>query len=134
MPGRIRTAGLVALALALSACVGRMPPAQTWIGISGPPDWTPPEELRLEVAGEAWGLRVQDGGGVVTPELQATAFVRLIGVESCETYAGFEAEPGSAHAIRFADDGSAEVIDVTGQPTEMGPGLTESPPTRCPRG
>ena len=131
---RPRVTWLVALAVLLGACLTQPSGPQTWIGIYGPQDASLPEEMRLEVGDAAWGVGALSGGGVVTPALDEPAFVRLIGVNSCRTYASFEASPGSAYTIRFGADGPPEVTDITGDPTEMGPGLVDAPLTSCPRG
>jgi hypothetical protein len=78
----------------------------------------PDDELILEISGSAWS--VTDGGagsaGLSAPDPQP---VRLLRVEDCEELAAFEADPGTAHAIVFAADGSASVEDRT-QDHEVG--------------
>lgn len=97
----------------------------------GPIDWSPPDRMSLEVAGTAWSITPDGGGGVVTESLTSAAEVRLVGLEDCRLYARFHATPGSAHIIRFAPDGSVLVQDNTGGILESGPGLVERAPSGC---
>jgi hypothetical protein len=70
----------------------------------------PDDELRLEIAGAGWVVvdGVAGSAALSAPDPQA---VRLLRVDDCEELAAFEADPGSAHAIVFAADGSASVED-----------------------
>jgi hypothetical protein len=108
------------------AVPGVIPPAQTWIGVLVPESWVPPQEMSLEVDGQAWSITALGGAGVITPTLSDTSSVRLIGVSDCHEYAAFDANPGGAYSIRFADDGSVTVGEQDGA-LAMGPGLVERP-------
>jgi hypothetical protein len=122
------------VAIASTACAeppSPEPAAQTWIAVYGPIDWSPPDRMSLEVAGTAWSLTPDGGGGVVTESLTSPAEVRLVGLDDCRLYARFDATPGSAHIIRFAPDGSVQVQDNTGGIMELGPGLVERAPSDC---
>jgi hypothetical protein len=113
------------------AVPGVIPPAQTWIGVHVPADWVPPQEMSLEVDGQAWSITVVGGAGVISPVLPETSSARLVGVGDCHVYAAFDANPGGFYSIRVADDGSVSIEEVEGM--EAGPGLTERDggPTDC---
>lgn len=113
------------------AVPGVIPPARTWIGVHVPADWVPPQEMSLEVDGQAWSITIVGGAGVVSPILPETSSVRLVGVRDCHLYAAFDANPGGFYSIRFADDGSVSVDEIGDM--EAGPGLTERDggPTDC---
>jgi hypothetical protein len=128
-------------AFALSACAtdaapsdtpaGPAPsdlPGQMWVAVTGPANSEAPEDLVLEIGDTAWfGY-----GGVVSVETQSALGVRLVGRESCRSYASFEAPAGTMWVIRFADDGTAGVEDWTGQGMDSGPALGEREPSACP--
>jgi hypothetical protein len=100
-------------------------PAQTVIGVFGPADWVPPQELSLEIGDQAWSILAEGGHGVAGRNLSDVTFVRLVGVDDCHVYAAFEAAPGAFYSIRFAEDGSVSVKDITAQGIEDGPALGE---------
>lgn len=120
---------LAALLVVVASCAIRGP---IHVAVTGPRDWVPPEEIRLEIGGQAWAITSEDGGGVVSIDSRDRVRVRLVGVPSCRRYAFFEADPGSASVVRFAADGSFMIEDWTGQPMDSGPLLTEAEPSGCP--
>jgi hypothetical protein len=71
----------------------------------------PDDELSLEIGGAAWAVADGSAGsaGLSAPDPQV---VRLLRIADCEEIAAFEADPGSAHALVFADDGSVSVEDL----------------------
>jgi hypothetical protein len=107
-------------------------PGGVIVAVTGPRDWRPPEEMRLEIGDDAWAITGDGGGGVVSAISGSPVQVRLVGVPSCQRYAFFEARPGSASVIRFAADGSLMVEDWTGQPIDSGPLLSEAKASGCP--
>ena len=133
------------LALALSACATDLPPTEspypsaasdpgdpddsgrTWVMVTGPADSEAPEDLVLEIGDTAW----LGYGGVASVETEEALDVRLIGQESCRSFAAFSAPPASMWVIRFAADGTVAVEDVTGGAMELGPALTERDPSGC---
>lgn len=128
--------GALALAIAaltLAGCGSSIPtaPAQTWLAVHGPRDWTAPEAMSLEIGDRAWTMTPAGGSGVVTPDIADQAHVRLIGMETCREYAAFDISAGSSWIIRFEEDGAVTVEDAAGGPREMGPGLVEGPPSVC---
>jgi hypothetical protein len=105
------------------------PPGQTWVAVTGPANFEAPEDLVLEIGETAWfGY-----GGVVSVETQSALDVRLVGRESCRSYASFEAPAGTMWVIRFADDGTVAIEDWTGRGMDAGPALGEREPSGCPR-
>lgn len=98
-------------------------PAQTWVGVHVPADWVAPQEMSLELGDQAWSITVNGGSGVVSRDLSEITSVRLVGVEDCHVYAAFEAAPGALYSIRFEDDGSVSVNNISFM--EAGPGLVE---------
>lgn len=103
-------------------------PGQLWVAVTGPADSEGPEDLVLEIGDTAWfGY-----GGVISVETQSALDVRLVGRESCRSYAGFEAPAGTKWVIRFADDGTVGVEDWTGRLMDLGPALGEREPSGCP--
>jgi hypothetical protein len=122
------------MAFMLAGCTQPVPSpeaAATWVAVYGPADWSPPEQMSLEIGATAWSITPDAGGGVVTAELTERAGIRLVGLDGCHLYATFDAVPGSAHVIRFAVDGSVQVEDITGGALDAGPGLVESAPSDC---
>jgi hypothetical protein len=113
------------------AVPGVIPPTRTWIGVHVPADWVPPQEMSLDVDGQAWAITVVGGAGVISLILSETSSVRLVGVGDCRVYAAFDANPGGFYSIRFADDGSVSIDEV--EDMEAGPGLNERDggPTDC---
>ena len=109
-------------------------PGQTWITVGTPSDGIPPQEMSLELGGQAWSITVDGGGGVIAAELSEVIPVRMLGVRDCHLYAALEAAPGSNYQIRFGDDGSVSVEEL-GPEVEQpaGPGLVErvGGPTDC---
>jgi len=87
--------------------------------------------MSLEIAGRAWTITPEGGGGVVMEALAERVEVRLVGDDDCRVYASLDAAPGSAHIIRFAADGSVGLEDVTGGFLDMGPALVERDPSNC---
>lgn len=84
----------------------------------------PAEDLSLEIGGAAWSLTDGEAGsaGLSAPDPQP---VRLLRVVDCEVLAQFEADPGSAHAIVFGENGTTSVEDrseqhASGAPLERG--------------
>ena len=79
---------------------------------SGP---APQGELSLEIGRAAFSVRAGEPGlaGLSAPVAQR---VRLIVVDDCEVLADFEADPGTAHVIRFTDTG--EVVTGPRTPSE----------------
>ena len=106
-------------------------PAETRFGVYIPPSSIPPQELSLEVDGQAWSIFVvaEGGHGVTSRVLSETSSVRLVGVADCRVYATFEANPGRAYGIRFEEDGSVSVEEPGG--LEDGPSMGERDPTDC---
>ena len=135
----IRTFVLV-LVLALSACALEPtssvapatttvsePASQTWVAVHGPGDSEAPEDLVLEIGDTAWfGY-----GGIVSVETAGVLDVRLVGRESCRSYASFSAAAGTRWVIRFAEDGTVGMEDWTGQGMDSGPALGEREPSGC---
>ena len=80
-------------------------PGQTWVMVTGPANSGAPEDLVLEIGETAW----QGYGGVVSLEAQSALDVRLVGRESCRSYASFSAPVGTMWVIRFAGDGTVGV-------------------------
>jgi hypothetical protein len=113
------------------AVPGVIPPTRTWIGVHVPADWVPPQEMSLEVDGQAWAITVVGGAGVISPILAETSSVRLVGAGDCHVYAAFDANPGGFYSIRFAANGSVSIEEV--EDMDAGPGLTERDggPTDC---
>jgi heat shock protein HslJ len=100
----------------------------TWVAVIGPADARPPEDLVLEIGGMAW-----DGyGGVVSLPTSGSTEVRLLGRETCRTYAKFVAKSGSMSVIRFSKDGQVTIEDVTGRGIEAGPALAHRQLSDCP--
>jgi hypothetical protein len=115
---------------------GLEPPAQTWIGVWARAGTVPPQEMSLEVDGQAWSFFVVTegdggGGGVTSFTLSDTSSVRLVAVADCHVFASFEANPGRMYGIRFEEDGSVSVQELDG--IEAGPSLgeREGGPTDC---
>lgn len=100
----------------------------TWVAVTGPADSRPPEDLVLEIGGMAW-----DGyGGVVSLPTSGATEVRLLGRETCRTYAKFVAKSGSSTVIRFSKDGQVAIEDWTGRGTDAGPALAHRQLSDCP--
>jgi hypothetical protein len=100
------------------------PPAQAWIAVYPPSDgWPVPQELSLEVGDEASYIDASGSWGVTSPMLSKITRVRLFGVEDCHLYGAFDAAPGGQYFIRFAEDASTSVEQVSA--IESGPGLGE---------
>lgn len=139
-PSSMIRAFVLVLVLALSACAleprASEAPAtstvsalagQTWVAVTGPANSEAPEDLVLEIGDTAWfGY-----GGVVGVETAGVLEVRLVGRESCRSYASFSAAAGSMWVIRFAQDGTVGVEDWTGQGMDAGPALGEREPSGC---
>jgi hypothetical protein len=103
-------------------------PRQILVAVTGPANSDVPEDLVLEVGDTAWfGY-----GGVVSVETQSALGVRLVGRESCRSYASFEAPAGTMWVVRFADNGTVGVEDWTGRGMDAGPALGEREPSGCP--
>jgi hypothetical protein len=106
------------------------PPAQAHFAVYPPYDgWVVPQELSLEVGEEAWSIETTGRYGVTTPMLSEITRVRLFGVDDCHLYAAFDAAPGGAYVIRFAEDASTSIEQYDG--IEDGPGLVERDLTGC---
>lgn len=122
----------VVLMLALSACAADRsgaPVGQTWIAVTGPAGSEGPEDLVLEIGDTAWfGY-----GGVVSVEAAGALDVRLVGRDSCRSYANFSAPAATMWVIRFAEDESVRIEDWTGKAMDTGPALGEREPSGCPR-
>jgi hypothetical protein len=105
----------------------------TWIGISGPPDWQPDPGYSLEIEATAWTVDANNGGGLVTVDLQVPTIIRVRRLSDCLPVVRFTAQPGRQYSIRFAADGTARVEDRTGRGMDT-PGPPGDPgPLVCPR-
>jgi hypothetical protein len=89
----------------------------------------PPQELSLEVGEEAAPIETTGNYGVTSPMLSEITRVRLFGVEDCHLYAAFDAAPGGAYLIRFAEDASTSIEQYDG--LEDGPSLGDRDLTGC---
>ena len=89
----------------------------------------PDDDLSLEIGGSAWVVAGGSAGtaALSAPDVQA---VRLVRVVDCEELALFEADPGTAHAVVFAADGSVSVEGRTAE-QDVGAPLERSGPTEC---
>ena len=105
-------------------------PTYAWLSISTI-DWQADEPLSLEIDSDAWVVPIGDIG-VVTPALDAPAEVRVIGAESCRTYASLQIAPLSASSIAFRSDGSVSVVVASGTERPSGPDLPERNRVICP--
>jgi hypothetical protein len=105
-------------------------PTYAWLSVSTI-DWQADEPLSLEIDGDAWVVPIGDIG-VVTPDLDAPSELRVIGAESCRTYASLEIAPLSASSISFRPDGSVSIVDASATELNSGPGLPERTPVVCP--
>jgi hypothetical protein len=125
---------MLLVAIAAAGLAGCTPaplesPTYAWLSISTI-DWQADEPLSLEIDGDAWVVPIDDIG-VVTPALDAPSEVRVIGAESCRTYASLEIAPLSAGSISFLSDGSV-IVDASATEHASGPGLPERNPVVCP--
>jgi hypothetical protein len=93
---------------------------------SGP---APEEELSLEIGRLAWTVRAGEPGlaGLSAPDPQR---VRLVVVPSCEVLAEFDADPGTAHVIRFTDTGDVVAGPRSGS-DEPASALQQREPSGC---
>src|SRR5918999_3719137 len=106
------------------------PPAEAHFAVYPPYDgWVPPQELSLEVGEEAAPIETTGNYGVTSPMLSEITRVRLFGVEDCHLYAAFDAAPGGAYLIRFAEDASTSIEQYDG--LEDGPSLGDRDLTGC---
>jgi len=105
----------------------------TWIGIGGPMDWQPDPGYSLEIGSTAWTIDANNGGGLVTVDLQVPTVVRVRRLPDCVPVVRFVAQPGGRYDIAFAIDRTARVIDMAGRPMDT-PGPPGDPgPLVCPR-
>lgn len=110
--------------------LGSLTPARelTWVAVTGPAGFLPPEDLILEMADMAW----YGYGGVVSVPTSGSTEVRLVGRETCRTYAEFVSKSGSKTVIRFSKDGQVEIEDWTGRNIDAGPALAHRQMSDCP--
>jgi heat shock protein HslJ len=100
----------------------------TWVAVRGPADSLPPEDLVLEIGGMAW----YGYGGVVSLPTTRSTEVRLVGEDTCRTYANFLATSGSSTVIRFSADGQIAIEDWTDRGVDAGPALAHRQMSDCP--
>jgi hypothetical protein len=89
------------------------------------------ESLVLEVGARSFAISGAGGGGVAIVRDPAPLYVVRIITVSCRLLVAFEAAPGTAHVVRFANDGSVTVEHIPTLTIELGPALAEGPPVDC---
>lgn len=131
---RLRLASMVAGTVVLLAAATQVAFSAEHVGVAvrGPADWQPTVEYRLEIGPSAWALPVLGGGGgVVFYDTSVRVRVALVAVPACRTIVSFVADPGSSWVIRFREDGSHGLEDLTGQGLDTGPSIGPAGPDPC---